>query len=107
MGMNELESLTEHHRVIALQIARQESARPLKPYLGDDYCSMVQPDIGRGGRTGIQPLLLQADAGGGGSSRGGCLLLLPGRQSAAATKHAFSMLNADCAENRVQTRERN
>ena len=38
-----------------------------KRHLCDNHCSMVQPDVRRGGRPGVQTLLLQAHAAGGGA----------------------------------------
>ena len=88
--------MTKQHFAMLCNCRTRESVRQLKAYLGDNYCSMVQSDIGRGRRARIQPLLLQAHAGGRGSSRGGCFLLLPGRQSAVAMKHAISRLRKFC-----------
>ena len=50
--------MTKQHFVMRCNLRTGESVRQLKAHLGDDYCSMVQSNIGRWRRARIQPLLL-------------------------------------------------
>ena len=56
-----------------------------KRHLCDNHCSMVQPDVRRGGGPGVQTLLLQAHAAGGGASGISSLLLLCRQPAATCT----------------------
>ena len=66
----------------SLCTACQSSRLCCKRYLCDNHCSMVQPDIRRGGRPGVQALLLQAHAARGGTPGVSSLLLLRGQPAA-------------------------